>query len=64
MGNADEKLQVKADINLTQLVILTKDFVELADSLYKEKKLTQEEYNELTFLKKDFLRKVEKQEIY
>lgn len=64
MGNADEKLQIKTDINLEQLVLLTKDFIKLADSLYENDKLTREEYNELTFLKKDFLIKVERNEIY
>ncbi|MGL6173949.1 MAG: hypothetical protein ACRC1P_05005 [Cellulosilyticaceae bacterium] len=64
MGNADEKLQIKADMNLEQLVLLTKDFIKLADSLYENDKLTREEYNELTFVKKDFLIKVERNEIY
>lgn len=63
MGNANEKLQIKADMNLQELVALTRDFIKLADSLYESDKLTREEYNELTFLKKDFLVKVEKNEI-
>lgn len=61
MGKTDEKLKIKEDINLQELVMLTKDFVKLADSLYEDGKLTHEEYNELIFLKKDFLNKVEKE---
>lgn len=61
MGKTDEKLKIKEDINLQELVMLTKDFVKLADSLYEDGKLTCEEYNELIFLKKDFLNRVEKE---
>lgn len=64
MGNIEEKIQIKSDIKLEELVMLTKNFIRLADSLYEEGKLSQEEYNELTFLKKDFLKKVEKEEIH
>lgn len=63
MGKSNEQLQLKVDINLQELIVLTKDFIKLADSLYQSGKLTQEEYNELTFLKKDFLGKVEGNEI-
>lgn len=63
MGNEYEKVQVKEEISLQELVTLTKDFIKLADSLYKKNKLTEEEYNELTFLKKDFLAKVANNEI-
>lgn len=63
MGRINEKPQIKGDIKLEELVMLTKDFVKLADSLYESGKLTNEEYNELTFLKKDFLGKIEREEV-
>lgn len=63
MGKIDEKLQIKKDVNIQELVALTKDFIKLADSLYESGKLTNEEYNELTFLKKDFLGRVSREEV-
>lgn len=49
------------DFSLEELVTITKDFIKLADKLYSTGKITLDEYNELTFLKKDFLAKVEAQ---
>lgn len=63
MGEVSQEVPIKSNISLEELVMLTKDFVKLADSLYTEGRLTKEEYNELTFLKKDFLKKVELNEI-
>lgn len=59
------QINTKEDLSLDELVIVTKDFIKLADKLYSTGKITQDEYDELTFLKKDFLAKVEvqKQEI-
>lgn len=60
-----KQINTKEDLSLDELVIVTKDFIKLADKLYSTGKITQDEYDELTFLKKDFLAKVEvqKQEI-
>lgn len=49
------------DLSLEELVTITRDFIKLADRLYSTGKITLDEYNELTFLKKDFLAKVEAQ---
>lgn len=55
------QINAKEDLSLDELVIITKDFIQLADKLYSTGKITQDEYTELTFLKKDFLVKVEAQ---
>lgn len=55
------QINAKEDLSLDELVIITRDFIKLADKLYSTGKITQDEYTELTFLKKDFLVKVEAQ---
>lgn len=50
------------DLSLTELVAITEDFIKLADKLYNTSKITKEEYDELTFMKKDFLKKVKMQQ--
>ena len=49
------------DMSLDQLIELTKGFIKLADELYADGKISPEEYDELTFVKKDFLKKAEKE---
>lgn len=50
------------DLSLTELVAITEDFIKLADKLYNTSKITKEEYDELTFMKKDFLKKAKMQQ--
>lgn len=47
------------EMSLDELVILTQNFIKLADELYSAGKLSKEEYTELTYIKKDFLQRVE-----
>lgn len=57
--------KIQDDLSLDELVTITEDFIKLADKLYTTGKITKEEYDELTFMKKDFLEKVriQRQEI-
>lgn len=57
--------KIQGDLSLDELVTITEDFIKLADKLYTTGKITKEEYDELTFMKKDFLQKVkaQKQEV-
>lgn len=50
-------MYMNKDVNLKELIQITKDFIELADKLYSQGKITESEYDELTFVKKDFLKK-------
>ncbi|MEF9959749.1 MAG: hypothetical protein RR448_06195 [Niameybacter sp.] len=54
-----DKMYKNDDVSLNELIQVTKDFIELADSLYSRGKITEIEYNELTFVKKDFLAQAE-----
>lgn len=56
MSNANDK-----DLSLEQLVELTEGFIKLADDLHQAGKLSDEEYDDLTYVKKDFLVKVAEQ---
>lgn len=47
------------ELSLDELISLTRGFIELADQLYTKGKLSKEEYEELTYIKKDFLIKAE-----
>ncbi|MGL4799770.1 MAG: hypothetical protein ACRCWY_10320 [Cellulosilyticaceae bacterium] len=49
------------DLSLEELVELTESFIKLADELHEAGKLSDAEYDELTYIKKDFLIKVEKE---
>lgn len=49
------------ELSLDELVDLTKGFIKLADELYGAGKLSLEEYEELTYIKKDFLVKAEEE---
>ncbi len=40
---------------LQQLIKNTEDFLKLAEDMYKSGKLTLEEYEEMTFIKKNFV---------
>lgn len=44
---------------LKELITITQDFISLADKLLVLGKITTQEYNELTYVKKDFLAKME-----
>lgn len=55
MNLIKNKLDELKDQSLDELVILTKDFLKLADVLYDNNKLSEEEYHELTCTKKEFL---------
>ena len=60
-----DEMYINEDLSLNELIQITKDFIELADKLYSKGKITEAEYNELTFVKKDFLEKakIEKENI-
>lgn len=60
MSYGEESLDLKQNITLAELVKLTQNFLKLADTFYESGKINQEEYTELTFLKKNFLTQVEK----
>lgn len=49
------------ELNLDELVELTKGFIKLADELYSAGKLTPEEYDDLTSVKKNFLMKAQEE---
>lgn len=49
------------ELSLDELVDLTKGFIRLADELYGAGKLSKDEYDELTYIKKDFLVRAEKE---
>ncbi|MHC1748876.1 MAG: hypothetical protein AB9856_11110 [Cellulosilyticaceae bacterium] len=55
MNPIRNKLDELKDQSLDELVILTKDFLKLADTLYDNNKLSENEYYELTHTKKQFL---------
>ncbi|MGL4362689.1 MAG: hypothetical protein ACRCSG_05405 [Cellulosilyticaceae bacterium] len=48
-------------LTTNEIVEVTKGFIRLADQLLHSGKLTIEEYDDLTFVKKDFLIKIEKE---
>lgn len=50
------------DLSLEELVELTEGFIRLADDLHEAGKLSHEEYDELTYVKKDFLIKIKQQQ--
>ncbi|MDA3730234.1 hypothetical protein PBV87_01775 [Niameybacter massiliensis] len=50
-----DKMYKNDELSLDELVQVTKDFIKLADRLYSKGKITEAEYDELTFVKKDFL---------
>lgn len=52
-----DEMYKNEDLSLNELVQITRDFIGLADELYNKGKITEAEYNELTFVKKDFLAK-------
>jgi hypothetical protein len=54
--------KIQDDLSLAELVTITEDFIKLADKLYNTGKITREEYDELTFMKKDFLKKAKMQQ--
>ncbi|MBC8578385.1 MAG: hypothetical protein E6590_10240 [Clostridiales bacterium] len=54
--------KIQNDLSLAELVTITEDFIKLADKLYNTGKITREEYDELTFMKKDFLKKAKMQQ--
>lgn len=60
MGNAEKNIEQVEDISLEQVMTLTRNFLQLADELYQNGKLSEAEYTELTFLKKNFLAQAEK----
>lgn len=43
------------NISLYELIQITEKFLVLAKDMYDKGTITEEEYNELTFLKKDFI---------
>ena len=45
-----------------ELIQLTEKFIALADELFEANKITHEEYSQLTYTKKDFLRTVIREE--
>ena len=49
------------EMNLDELIVLTKNFLRLAEDLHREGKISQEEYDELTYVKKNFLIQAEKE---
>lgn len=49
-----DKMYKNDELSLDELVQVTKDFIKLADRLYSKGKITEAEYDELTFVKKRF----------
>lgn len=57
--NTLEKEIVQDQTTLGELITITRDFIALADTLLRAGKITDQEYDELTFIKRDFLDKAE-----
>ncbi|MGL4345163.1 MAG: hypothetical protein ACRCTE_08205 [Cellulosilyticaceae bacterium] len=57
--NTLEKEALQDQTTLEELITITRDFIALADSLLQTGKITNQEYTELTYIKKDFLIKAE-----
>lgn len=63
MGNVEGKREKVEDISLDELMKLTRNFLQLADEMYKKGKLNEAEYRELTFLKQNFLAQAERSKV-
>ncbi len=59
----DQTITIKDQpvLELDELITLTKNFIALADELHEAGKLSEQEYEELTYIKKSFLEKAEQE---
>jgi hypothetical protein len=49
------------DCDTNELISIVRTFIQVADDLYKQNKINQAQYIELTYLKKDFLQQFDQE---